>query len=63
MSMAPRTVTLLLLLTMGTATAWRSVSIDDFGAKGDNATINTAAFRSALAAVAADGGGELVVPP
>ena len=60
--MAPCTAVLLLLLSMGTATAWRSVSIDDFGAKGDNATINTAAFRSALAAVAADGGGELVVP-
>ena len=34
----------------------------DFGARGDNRTNNTAAFRRALAAVAADGGGTLVVP-
>jgi len=39
---------------------WHSVSVEDYGAVGDNATDNTDAFRSALLAVA--GGGEVVVP-
>ena len=34
--------------------------MEDFGAKGDNSTVNTKAFRAALASVA--GGGEVVVP-
>jgi hypothetical protein len=42
------------------AAAWRTVSVEDFGAKGDNSTVNTKAFRAALASVA--GGGEVVVP-
>ena len=41
--------------------AWKSVNVEDFGAKGDNATDNTKAFRAALLAVAA-GGGEVLVP-
>lgn len=44
-----------------TAAEWRVVSIEDYGAKGDNKTDNTAAFRSALKAVQA-GGGEVLVP-
>ena len=43
-----------------TIVAWKSVSVDDFGAKGDNSTDNTKAFRAALAAVI--GGGEVLVP-
>ena len=42
--------------------AWPSVSITQYGAVGDNATDNTLAVRAALAAVAAAGGGEVVVP-
>lgn len=42
--------------------AWLVVSVDDYGARGDNLTDNTAAFRSALAAVTAAGGGEVIVP-
>jgi len=52
--------TLCLLATATLATAWKSVSVEDFGAKGDNATDNTDAFRKALEAVV--GGGEVVVP-
>ena len=44
------------------AAAWLVVSVADFGAVGDNATDCTGAFRAALAAVAAAGGGEVVVP-
>ena len=43
-----------------TAAEWRVVSIEDYGAKADNKTDNTAAFRSALKAV--EGGGEVLVP-
>lgn len=42
------------------AHGWKSVSVEDFGAIGDNATDNTKAFRAALAAVV--GGGEVLVP-
>jgi polygalacturonase len=41
---------------------WKEVSIEDFGAKGDNATDNTKAFRAALLAVKDSGGGEVLVP-
>lgn len=37
-------------------------SLTDFGAKGDNATLNTAAFEAGVAAVASSGGGTLIVP-
>eukprot|EP01052_Picozoa_sp_SAG31_P001024 SAG31_NODE_33_length_32018_cov_69.763088_8_plen_174_part_00 len=40
---------------------WRAVSVEDFGAVGDNKTDNTHAFRSALLAVK-ESGGEVVVP-
>jgi polygalacturonase len=53
---------LLILLQLGAAAAWVSVSVTDFGAIGDNATDCTAAFRSAAAAVAAASGGSLLVP-
>ena len=39
-----------------------TVSVADFGS-GDGKTLNTAAFEQALAALAAKGGGKLVVPP
>ena len=45
-----------------TAASWLVVSVVDYGAVGDNATDCTAAFRGALAATAAAGGGEVVVP-
>ena len=41
----------------------RSVSVTDFGGKGDGVTLNTGAFEAALAALAEKGGGKLVVPP
>jgi hypothetical protein len=44
------------------AAAWKTVSVVDFGAKGDNATDNTAAFHAALLAVEKSGGGEVLVP-
>lgn len=45
------------------ARAWLVVNVAaDYGALGDNATDNTNAFRSALAAVGAAGGGEVIVP-
>ena len=43
------------------AMSWTSVSVEDYGAVGDNQTDNTKAFREALLAVK-DGGGEVVVP-
>ncbi len=39
-----------------------TVSVEDFGAKGDGITLNTAAFAKAIKSVAADGGGHVVVP-
>jgi hypothetical protein len=51
-----------LLALAPVASAWRVVSVTDYGAVADNATDNTVAFRAALAAVAADGGGEVIVP-
>ena len=44
------------------AAGWLSVSVTDYGAVGDNATDSSAAFRAALAAVTAAGGGEVLVP-
>jgi len=43
------------------ALSWKSVSVEDYGAVGDNHTDNTKAFREALLAVR-DDGGEVVVP-
>ena len=40
----------------------RSFNLTDFGAVGDGATLNTAAFTKAIAAVKAAGGGRLIVP-
>lgn len=40
----------------------RTFALTDFGAVGDGHTLNTAAFRKAIAAVERAGGGELVVP-
>jgi len=40
----------------------RTFRLTDYGAVGDAATMNTAAFQRAIAAVAAAGGGQLVVP-
>lgn len=40
--------------------------LTDFGGKGDGKTLNTAAFKAAMAnlsKVAADGGAQLIVPP
>ena len=39
------------------------VNLADYGGRGDGQTLNTAAFAAALAALAAKGGGELLVPP
>ena len=56
----------LLLLSLGLAwepaASWERVSVEDFGAVGDNASDNTHAFRAALLAVKAAGGGEVLVP-
>ena len=38
-------------------------NVKDFGAKGDNATINTKAIQKAIDKCAADGGGTILVPP
>lgn len=40
-----------------------SVSLFDFGGKGDGNTLNTAAFERALVALSEKGGGRLIVPP
>ena len=40
-----------------------SVVITDFGAVGDGMTLNTEAFRKSIDALAAKGGGKLIVPP
>jgi len=40
----------------------RTFTLTDFGAVGDGATLNTAAFKEAIAAVEKAGGGRLVVP-
>ncbi len=40
-----------------------TVSLTDFGAVGDGATLNTDAFAKAIAALSEKGGGELIVPP
>ena len=51
----------LVFCLVGVVWGWKTVSVTDFGAVGDNRTDNTVAMRAALAAVA-DGGGEVVVP-
>lgn len=40
-----------------------TVTLTDFGAVGDGATLNTEAFAKAIAALSEKGGGELIVPP
>ncbi|MGN6817446.1 MAG: glycoside hydrolase family 28 protein [Sphingomonas sp.] len=40
----------------------RSVSVVEYGAKGDGVTLNSGAFKKAIAALAAKGGGRVVVP-
>lgn len=40
----------------------RSVSVADFGGTGDGSTLSTAAFADAIASLAAQGGGRVVVP-
>jgi polygalacturonase len=40
-----------------------AVKLTDFGGLGDGATLNTAAFAKAFAALAGRGGGRLIVPP
>ena len=40
----------------------RSLSIEEFGGKGDGMTMNTEAFRKAVTALSDKGGGHLVVP-
>jgi len=57
-----RAAALLSALSAASAASWLVVSVEDFGAVGDNTTDCTRAFRAALAAVAASGGGEVVVP-
>jgi hypothetical protein len=37
-------------------------NVEDYGAKGDNATDNTAAFASAIAAASGSGGGTVLIP-
>ena len=44
-------------------TAGHTISVTDLGAKGDGATNNTAHFRAAVAALQAQGGGTLRIPP
>jgi polygalacturonase len=53
---------LLGLSLLSLASAYLTVSVTDYGAVGDNATDNTAAFLAATRAVAAAAGGEVVVP-
>ena len=55
-------VSVLALPCATAAGAWKQVSIEDFGAVGDNRTDCTHAFRSALLAVKESGGGEVLVP-
>jgi polygalacturonase len=40
-----------------------TASVADFGGQGDGLTLNTTAFEKALASLAAQGGGRLIVPP
>ena len=40
----------------------REVTLSDFGGVGDGVTLNTEAFRKAIASLAEQGGGRLVVP-
>jgi polygalacturonase len=41
----------------------RRVRVTDFGAVGDGKTLNTEAFAKAIASLAKQGGGQLVIPP
>jgi len=53
---------ILLLFLVVSVRGWISVSIEDYGAVGDNSTDNTDAFRNAFGAVLAASGGEVRVP-
>jgi exo-poly-alpha-galacturonosidase len=60
--MRPLTILCVLMLS-AVSPAWgRLASICDFGAVGDGQTINTEAIQKGIDALAADGGGTLVVP-
>ena len=74
--MLPRICTLLLPLALAAASAppdtitaalpsipAAKFSLADYGAVGDGKTMNTDAFKNAVAAVAKAGGGHLIVPP
>lgn len=52
----------LLVSTFLSACSCLTVSVTDYGAVGDNTTDNTLSFHAAFAAVAAAGGGEVIVP-
>ena len=54
-------MSLLTTLLIGQTVAWKAVSVEDYGAVGDNYTDNTKAFRAALRAVKDEGGGEVLV--
>ncbi len=51
-----------LMLLAGSVTFADEVNISGFGAKGDGATLNTAAIQSAIDQAASSGGGTVVVP-
>ena len=57
--LAPAMLHFLMLFTLSTAEVF---NLTDFGAKGDNKTLNTHAFEMAVAAVEKAGGGTLYVP-
>lgn len=50
------------VLLLPVVSSYLVVSVTDYGAVGDNATDNTAAFRAAFAAVRAASGGEVIAP-
>ena len=58
-SLAAALLHFLMLSTLSTA---ETFNLTDFGAKGDNSTLNTHAFEAAVSAVEKAGGGTLYVP-
>lgn len=56
-------LTKIMLLTISLATAsWAAFNIVDYGANGDNQTLNTQAIQAAIDACASSGGGTVYVP-